>query len=117
MESVSVPIEEIVVNEGRFGTETWYLRVPDATVTVDSVAQDPRLVARLEVPGLNVDRAETKQLTGGATGRHRLGLGSIPLGPNRPGGGPYRGTLTVRVQSFSVDETVYNESVTVEVEG
>jgi hypothetical protein len=114
--SVSIPVEEVVVNEGRFGTGTWYLRVPDATVAVDGVEGDPRLVARIEVPGLNVDSTDTKQLTAGATGRHRLALGSIPLGPNRPGGGPYRGRLTVRVQSFSVDQTVYNQSVAVEVE-
>lgn len=117
IESVSVSTDDIVVTHGRYGTDTWYLRVPDSAVAVRNVEKRPRLIAQVIVPELNVEETETKQLSPGSVGTHRLTLGSIAIGPNRPTNDTYRGHLTVRVQSFTVDETVYNETVAVEVRG
>jgi hypothetical protein len=113
--SVSAPTYDVVVTYGRFGTDTWYLRAPDATVRVDGTDGRSRLVARLRVPALSVDEVARQSIPPGGTGRYTLSTGSIALGPDRPTGGPFRGRLTVSVQSFRGDRTVFNETVTVEV--
>lgn len=115
--AVSVATEDIAVTYGRFGTDTWYLRAPDAVVRIDRTDGRSQLVARLRVPELEVDEVTRQSVPPGGTGRYTLSHGSIALGPDRPTGGPFRGRLTVSVQSFRGDRTVFNETVTVEAAG
>jgi len=101
------------ISEGRFGTGVDYLRMPTATVTVGSVIDRPRLVYAVAIPALEIDRFETTVVTG--SGRYRLAPDDYGMAAGTADSQSYTGTLTVRVQSFTTDQTVYRENVTVEV--
>ncbi|MCU4799845.1 hypothetical protein OB920_05630 [Halobacteria archaeon HArc-gm2] len=112
---VSLPSERLRIDDGRFGTGVQYLRIPDIRIRVNGVDGDPRLVYRVEVPALDVDEAATKSLTNrdGQTVTVR-GVDQA-FDPDDVAADRYDARVTVRVQSFEVDETVVsvNESVAV----
>jgi hypothetical protein len=101
------------IDRGRFGTGVAYLRLPPVTVTADSVTGQPRLVYRVEVPALEFERTETRLLR--ETGRVRIGMSARALTRERVNQQSYRATVTVRVQSFEVDRTIYRRNLTVPV--
>lgn len=111
--SVTIDTDAVRITPGRFGTSVQYLRLPDARVDVTGVEGQPRLVYRLEVPALDLDLAETKLLS--EPGQRVVRLPDRAFAPGRLSADRYQGRLTVRVQSFSTDYTVFNESVTIEV--
>lgn len=112
---------ELRTSPGRFGTRARYLRTPDLVADVTTVAGHPRVVYRLAVPALGVDRQVTEVVT--TTGRVRLRMPDRAYPPESysarfrtlPPAGTYEGRLVVRVQSFSGDRTVRNRTVPVRV--
>jgi len=110
---VDVSTTEFVLTPGRFGTAVTYLRVPDAAVQLASVTDRPRLVYRVQVPALGVDRTVSTVVTD--RGQHRLHLRAQALEPGTVEEDEYTGTVRVRVQSFSTDRTLYRQDVTIEV--
>lgn len=112
----SLPTERLHVDDGRFGTDVRYLRVPDATVRVSNVTGTPRLVYRVQIPGLDVDESVTRLLREGQRGRVELRGVDVAFDPPTVTADHYDGTVSVRVQSFEVDETVLRVNETVEVE-
>jgi len=109
--SATVDTSALAITAGRFGAADAYLRLPTATVTVDSVTDRPRLIYIVTVPELDIQRVETKVLTG--SGTYRLAPDDRALSPDTPAG-PYEATVTVRIQSYTTDRTVSSETVTVE---
>ncbi|QIO21631.1 hypothetical protein [Haloarcula sp. JP-L23] len=111
--SVRAETAAIRVTDGRFGTAVEYLRPPTATVHVASVTGRPRLVYLVSVPDIDVDLVETAVVR--RSGTYRLVPEDKGLARGTAEAETYDGTLTVRVQSFTADRTVYRENVTVEV--
>ncbi|MBX0322828.1 hypothetical protein EGH21_07265 [Halomicroarcula sp. F13] len=111
--SVDVEAASIRVTDGRFGTGVEYVRPPTATVSVESVTGRPRLVYLVSIPNVDVELVETTVVTG--PGTYRLEPEDHGMATGTADAGTYDGTLTVRVQSFTADRTVYRENVTVEV--
>lgn len=112
---VSLPADRLRIDDGRFGTGVQYLRIPDVRVRVDDVDGDPRIVYRVEVPALDVDEAATNSLTG-RTGQTVTVRGvDQAFDPEEIPADRYDARVTVRVQSFDVDETVASTNVTVAV--
>lgn len=111
---VAVETAALRVTPGRFGTDVAYLRVPTATVRVTGVTGQPRLVYRIVVGELDVSIIETTLVTGPST--YRLAPDHQGLAASTMDGRQYDGTIEVRVQSYSSDETVLRENVTIEVE-
>ena len=106
------PPETLRVTDGRFGVDAVYLRVPATTVDVRAVEASPRLVYEVAVPELGVKERTYRVVD--SSGRVRMRLAHVEVDPS--GGGPYRGYVALRVQSFETYETVYNRSVEVTVE-
>lgn len=102
--------DTFVVTDGRFGTDARYLRIPDLVATVEKRDGQPRLVYRVRIPELGVDRQETTLIT--ASGRTRVPMDDIAFEEVQPG--TYDGRIVVRVQSFTDDTTVLNRSVEVQ---
>lgn len=98
---------------GRFGTGVVYLRVPDAAVEFASATDRSRLVYRVAVPALGFDRVGTAAVEPGTTHR-RVGTSDRAFAPETLDRDRYRVNVTVRVQSFAVDRTVFRRNVTVE---
>lgn len=115
--------DELRTSPGRFGTRARYLRVPDLVVDVTALEGRPRVVYRLVVPRLGVDRQVHQVVT--TTGRTRLRMADRAYPPadysdrfrRLPPDGTYEGYLVVRVQSFTGDRTVLNRSIRVVVGG
>jgi len=103
----------IRVTEGRFGTGVWYVRLPDLVVDVERYRGQPRVQYAIAVPELGVDRTETTLVT--STGRLRIPVDDKALA-ERPANASYRGTVRVRVQSFSAERTLLDRTVEVTVE-
>ena len=112
----SLPAERLHVDEGRFGTNVAYFRVPDAVVRVGDVTGTPRLVYRIRVPALGVDEATTHLLATDRRGTVRLHGVDRAFDPATITEKRYEATVTVRVQSFERDRTVLSANETVEVE-
>lgn len=111
---VTVPTEDLVITSGRFGTNVAYLRVPDARIDLSAVTDRPRLVYRIQVPALDADISATDIVTD--RGTYRLHIRDHALESGTVSAGSYDATVTVRVQSFTADRTVYRQNVTVEVQ-
>ncbi|EMA25120.1 MULTISPECIES: hypothetical protein [Haloarcula] len=114
--SVQLPTSEIRFTDGRFGTNVAYLRVPDASVTVDSVTGRPRLLYQVAVPALDISLEDEQVLSDGQSGTYRLAPGDRAVTPSSLERDVYRGTVLLRVQSFETAETIVAENVTVQVE-
>ncbi|MDS0219823.1 hypothetical protein NDI54_00465 [Haloarcula sp. S1AR25-5A] len=114
--SVDVPTTEIRITDGRFGADVAYLRVPDASVTVDAVSGRPRLLYQVSVPALDVSLEDERILSAGQTGTYRLAPGDKGLALSLPDQDAYNGSVQIRVQSFETDQTIVTENVTVRVE-
>lgn len=114
--SVQLPTSEIRITDGRFGTDVAYLRVPDASVTVDSVTGRPRLLYQVDVPALGISLEDERVLSAGQSGTYRLAPGDRAVTPAALERDTYNGSVRIRVQSFEADETVIAENVTVKVE-
>ncbi len=111
----SLPTDRLHVDEGRFGTDVRYLRVPDVTLRVDAVSGTPRLVYRVDVPALDVSQTTTKLLTGTAPRTLTVRGTDRALAPGTVTDDRYTATVSIRVQSFTGDRTVLSTNETVEV--
>ena len=109
--------DEMVIDQGRFGTDVRYLRLPDATVDVSNTVGQPRIVYRVVVPALEVDTVSTQVISAGQSGTVHLGMRDQGLAPAAVTEDQYRATVAVRVQSFEQDRTVFETNKTVEVRG
>lgn len=112
VDSVTVDASALAVTDGRFGTNVSYLRIPTATVTVESVTGRPQLVYLVSVPGLDVERVSTRVVTRGGT--YRLDPDDRALAPGTAAG-VYNASVTVRAQSFDGSRTLVRTNTTVEV--
>lgn len=111
----TLPTDRLRVDDGRFGTDVVYLRIPDVRVRVDDVRGNPRLVYRVQVPALDVDEAATKPLTGNSGQMVTIRGVDQAFDPGQVSRDRYAATVSVRVQSFDVDETLVSVNATVEV--
>ena len=110
----SDPATDLRIDEGRFGTDVYYLRVPPAAVDVASVEGRPQLTYKINVPGLDYTDSTSEMLDG--SGRTEVTLRDRAFTPERIMRDAYRAELVVRVQSFEQDTVVYRRNVTVPVE-
>jgi hypothetical protein len=101
----------VTLSDGRFGTGVRYVRTPAATVDVTSTTGRSRLVYRIVVPELDVEESVTASLD--SPGQYRLSMRDVAVSPDA-GAGPFAGRVTVTVQSFAGEQTVYDRNVTVE---
>lgn len=106
----------ITVDRGRFGTDVRYVRLPPLAATVTGRTGSPRVLYRVRIPALGVDRSGRRLLAEAGTGsRIRISLADRALPPDRLDADRYAARIVIRVQSLSTDWTVRNESVPVVV--
>ena len=110
----SDPTSDLRIDEGRFGTGVYYLRMPPAVVDVSSVTGRPQLTYKVSVPGLDYTDSTSQMLD--STGRTTVHLDDRAFAPKSLTNDSYRAEVVVRVQSFEMDTVVYQRNVTVTVE-
>jgi hypothetical protein len=117
----SVTVSEVTLPEsadlrqGRYGEDSFYLRVPDATIRFEGVAGRPVLTYKLEIPDLGYSR-ETAFFLGPDTGdRMELSLERDQIAPDRIENDSYAGTLRVVERAGNESRVVAKRNITVEV--
>lgn len=105
-------VTSLSMTPGRFGTGVVYLRIPDARVALSEVRGRSRFVYRVAVPALGFDRVGTRTIAAGQT-RATVGMSDRAFVPAAVNASSYRARVTVRVQSFAIDRTVFDRNVTV----
>ena len=110
---VSEPNDGLYIDRGRFGTDVFYLRIPDAVVDADSVSGRPRVVYEVSVPGLDFERTATARIEN--PGQVRVPMDARAFTYPQVQNESYRATATVRIQSFETDRVVATRTVTIPV--
>lgn len=111
----SDPAADLRINEGRFGTGVYYLRLSPAVVDVSFVDGRPQLTYKVSVPGLDYSDSTSQMLDN--EGRTKVHLSDRAFAPKTIKNDSYRAEILVRVQSFEMDDVVYRRNVTVTVDG
>jgi hypothetical protein len=107
--------DRLVVTDGRFGTGVAYLRIPEARVALAVVEGRSRLVYSVAVPALGFERVGDRTVGPRSPDTVTVGMSDRAVRYDAVDADAYEATMTVRVQSFSVDRTVFQRNVTVEV--
>ncbi|MFD1587977.1 hypothetical protein ACFR9U_13400 [Halorientalis brevis] len=110
----SDPAKDLRIDEGRFGTGVYYLRMPPAVVDVSSIEGRPQLTYKVSVPGLDYTDSTSEMVD--STGRTTVHLDDRAFAPKSIKNDSYRAEVVVRVQSFEMDTVVYHRNVTVTVD-
>lgn len=100
---------------GRFGAETFYLRIPAATVELQRVIGQPILTYRVSIPDLGFTSESVHFVTERNEGTRQLSLDETTIDPSEVTEETYAGELTVNVRSDAGSRTVANGTVSIEV--
>jgi hypothetical protein len=112
---VSVP-STVTLDRGSYGSGAYYLRVPDATVDIESISGQPMLIYKLRIPDLGYARGTTHFVDESHEGRRTVSLERATIEPGKIGREQYRGELLILVRTNGEDETNARRNVTVEVD-
>ena len=113
--SVDVDASATRFYEGRYGSETIYLDVPDARVDIESVRGDPIVNYRVRVPALGTSRTQLYVPDDGDDGL-TLEFERPAYDPDRITEEAYDVELEVVVRDDDGVRTVYRTTVSAEVE-
>lgn len=116
VEVVSAP-DRARLARGSYGSGSYYLRVPDATVRLTDVTGQPMLVYKLRLPSEGYTRATTHFVSAAQAGPYALSLDRDSWMPEDVERDRYEGELLIHLRNGDGDRTVYRGNVTVEVEG
>lgn len=107
--------ERLTIASGRYGSEQYYLRVPDIVANVSNVVGQPLLRYDIGIGELGFSTSTTAFLSPDAEGRTRLTMEAPPFEEGDIQRERYNATITVLVRSDGVDRIIEQETVVVEV--
>ena len=115
--TVSVPESGIRFERDRFGAGTYQLMVPDAELYIEEVTGTPRIIYRLNIPGLHYSRGTILFIDSSQEGsRLTLEFESKDFTPSEVTQERYAGRLAIVTLDSSGSTDVYSENVTISVE-
>lgn len=112
---LSVPEEDVRLERDRFGSEVYYLRVPDATVRLDRVEGQPLIVYKIRIPALGTTRGTTKFLNPDHSGNLTLSVSETSIEADRVDRDRYAGEILIVARTNDDEEVLYQSTVQVEV--
>jgi hypothetical protein len=112
---VSMP-DRATLEPGQYGTDVYYLEVPDAAVDVSAVTGQPVLTYSLSVPELK-SRSSVFFLRPGEQGRTELSMDRLSFDPGAVDRERYTGQLRLVLRGSGGETTLYREPVVIEVTG
>ncbi len=107
--------DDVTFEGGRFGTETYRLTVPSATVDLASVTGRPVLAYRVVVPALDHARVSSTILSPDSEGRFAVEFEGGTVDRERIDRERYDGRLELLVRSGADSRTVATKRVAIEV--
>lgn len=112
--SVAIP-ESGELTKARFGAGRYYLRVPPASVYLERVTGNPRLVYRIQIDALGYSRNTVYALSSENVGRFTLTLGRDRLETSDFDRSSYEGRLSVERWSGGTERHLVTRNITIEV--
>jgi hypothetical protein len=95
-------------------SESYYLKVPDARLSVASIEGKPVVTYAISIPGLNYTRSTAHFLSAEDDGKVALSLAKDTLSDQRVNELSYEGTLSVVLRGDD-DREIYEDAISVEV--
>lgn len=111
----SVPTEGVTLEKGQYGSQSFYLHVPDAQVQVESVSGQPMIVYKIRIPELGYSSGTTAFLSESNVGNHTLHIQRKALAPDRVKQESYDAELIILVRAGGEEAELVRQPVTVEV--
>lgn len=111
---VTLP-ERAELASGRFGSETYYLHVPDARVELQRAIGQSILTYRLSIPELGFTREAVFFVSERDEGTFTLSTDETTVDPERVANDSYAGELTVNARNDAGSRILANETIAVEV--
>lgn len=105
------------LERGEYGSGSYYLRVPDATLRIEDVRRQPILVYKIRIPALGYVRGTTTFLSPGDEGTLELELAPDALPPDEVDRERYRAELVIVLRGADGERVLHEADVTVEVTG
>lgn len=107
--------DQAILERGSFGADSYELRVPDATLTIDSVRGQPILSYRVTIPDHGLTLSTTYVLSANAKGVYTLESDTYSITPDQVSADTYTGELEIRVRANQTVRVLERRNITVEV--
>lgn len=107
--------ESATISEGRYGSQTVYLRVPDARITLSNVTGQPLLKYDLDIPELGFSTGTTTFVTERSEGRKTLSIPRKTFDASEIERDRYEATVSILVRADGNTTVVDQRSMNVEV--
>lgn len=111
---ITVP-ETVTLERGDYGSEGYYVRVPDTIVGVDQVAGRPVLRYRIEIPELGYSRTTAHFVSQGSKGDIYLSIEEDTLDPAKINRSSYAGELQIIASANDTSRVLTRQNITVNV--
>lgn len=109
--------ETMTIERGEFGSGSYYLRVPPATVDLQAVEGRPIVSYQVSVEELGFTRSSVHVVSAGDTGQYELTLEEVAFGQDEIHNESYAGELTVIARYDDAEHVLASHNVTIEVTG
>lgn len=108
--------ESLTISQGRYGSQQFYLRVPDVRANVSNVVGQPFLRYDVSIDEMGYSASTTAFLSPSVEGVTVLSMDAPPFDEGDVQQDRYDATITILVHSDGTDRIVERTNVTVEVE-
>lgn len=113
--AVTISAEDSTLAPGEFGAGSYYLTVPHARATVDSVTGAPILAYRISIPELGHASESVYILSPEDAGEMTLAIESMAVSPDRIDATEYEAEITVELRDDTGTESLASRYITVTV--
>lgn len=107
--------DRVSLDRGEYGSEAYYLEVPDAFVRLERVEGEPMVVYKVRIPDLGFVRGTTYFVDSDNEGEMALAVERTAIDPASVTRDSYQGQLEVIVRSGTAGRVLRTHNVTVEV--
>lgn len=112
--NVSLP-ETVAIERGEFGSGSYYLRVPSATVELREVVGRPILSYQISIDDLSFTRSGVHVLSASNEGTYELTLEERSFGVQEIQNDSYAAELSITARYADTERVVASRNVTIEV--
>ncbi|MFB6188412.1 MAG: hypothetical protein ABEI57_00875 [Halapricum sp.] len=118
--SASVTVDSLpdraTISKGKFGSEAYYLQVPDGAVRLSNVTGQPLLSYDISIPEMGLTTGPTLFLCAGQARRQTLSIRQRTIDQNELDANSYNATLTVSLRADGNETVVREKPIVVEVD-
>jgi len=104
------------LQRGEYGSESYYLQVPDAVLTLDSIEGRPVVSYKIDIPELGYSRETAHFLSSDTGSPVVLSIEKDTLAPEDLQSDEYQGELRIIVRANGDNTVIHRRNITVDVQ-